>query len=365
MKPNPLLRPLCCALAAAACLASAEEVAARVDVHVHLRAATQGGMLGRGPRSEPQAPRGSPAENLEQAAGLMLKRMDKLGVRQALVVLVPGQAPLEQEYESARRVVAKHSDRLRLMAGGAQLSPYLQGKAPGDVTDQDRRRFRALAKKILDDGAAGFGEMISYHLSMADHHSFQYAPADHPLFLELADIAAERDVPVDLHMEAVEKNRPMPDNLRRASKKNPERLEPTVPALERLLAHNRKARVVWQHIGWDNTGEMTPELVGRLLGTHENLFVALRVESRTQQVGGGPMPNRLVDAGGKLVPAWKDLIEKYAGRIVVGSDEFFFPVEAERPNQSFAQTWALLDGLSPELARKIGCENPKKVYRLK
>ena len=93
-------------------------------------------------------------------------------------------------------VVAGHHDRLRLMAGGALLSPYLQDMPPEDVSPEDSAQFRRIATQILEDGAVGFGEMIVYHLSMAEHHSFQYAPPDHPHFLLLADIAAEHDVPI-------------------------------------------------------------------------------------------------------------------------------------------------------------------------
>ena len=370
--------------------AGAQEAKRYVDVHVHLRGTTTSGMLGnaggrppgdtpgprepRGPGPRPKQGRGAASgearqnqeENLEIAAGNLIESMDEYGVQQALVVVVPGPISNEHEEKSLRQVVMKHPDRLKLMAGGAILSPYLQGKKPENVTDDDRARFRQVATQLLRDGAVGFGEMISYHLSMANHHSFQYAAPDHPLYLLLADIAAENNVAIDLHMEAIVKRRPMPDNLQRASDKNPDTLEPTIPAFERLLGHNPKARIVWQHIGWDNTGDMTPELLDRLMSGHPNLHIALRVEKRTQQVGNGPeMTNRLVDEKGKLKPDWLALIVKFPDRVTIGTDEFFFPVESERPSQSFKETWPLLDQLTPELARKIGSANPRRIYALK
>jgi hypothetical protein len=363
-----------------------------IDVHVHLRGTTKSGMLGNtsqgkkmhghmhgreslsamglqfeaGQRGHSQRdPKLFKEENLQIAAKNMIKKMDQYGVQQALVVVVPGPNPNGDEYASMRRVVAEYPDRLKLMAGGAMLSPYLKDMAPEKVTDTDRSRFRQIATQVLRDGGVGFGEMISYHLSMADYHSFQYAPPDHPHFLLLADISAQHKVPIDLHMEAIVTRRPMPDNLRRASTKNPGSLEPTIPAFERLLAHNRKARIVWQHIGWDNTGDMTAELVDQLMSTHPNLFIALRVERRTHQVGNGPpMPNRLVNRRGELKREWLALIKKFQDRVTIGSDEFFFPVESRRPNQSFAETWALLDQLTPSLAQKIGRDNPRRIYSL-
>lgn len=357
--------------------AVAQESKQYIDVHVHLRGTTTSPMLGdtgglRQPGSQGRAPRKArqtQQENLEVAAGNLIKKMNAYGVQQALVVVVPGPVSNEHEEESLRQVVMKHTDRLKLMAGGAILSPYLQDIKPENVTEDNRARFRQIATQLLRDGAVGFGEMLSYHLSMADHHSFKYVPPDHPLYLLLADIAAEHNVAIDLHMEAIVNRRPMPDNLQRASGRNPRTLEPTIPAFERLLGHNPKARIVWQHIGWDNTGDMTPELLDRLLSSHPNLYIALRVENRTQQVGNGPRrPNRLVDEEGKLKPEWLALIGKFADRVTIGSDEFFFPVESKgsgRPNQSFEKTWSLLDQFIPELAQTIGRDNARRIYGLK
>lgn len=372
----------------------AQEQKRYIDVHVHLRGTTESGMLGNlGGRQredksglrQPPAPgmrpgqggrpnRRDPAqkearltqeENLDVAADNLVKKMNKYGVQQALVVVVPGPVSNEHEEQSLRQAVMKHPDRLRLMAGGAILSPYLQNIEPEDVTDDDRARFRQIAAQLLREGAAGFGEMISYHLSMADHHSFQYASPDHPLYLLLADIAAEHNVAIDLHMEAIVNRRPMPENLQRASSRNPKALEPTIPAFERLLEHNARARIVWQHIGWDNTGDMTANLVDRLMSDHPNLHIALRVESRTQQVGNGAaMSNRLVNEKGAIKPEWSAVIEKFSDRVTIGSDEFFFPVEMNRPNQSFSETWSLLEQLPKQLSQKIADDNPRRIYNL-
>lgn len=364
--------------------ALAQDVKQYVDVHVHLRGTTESGMLGPtvgrqpGPMAKPGPPipgsektsRLGPADSLsgmlKTSAQNLIKKMDQFGVQYALVVEVPGVIPLEEEHQSLRQVVEAYPDRLKFMAGGAVLSPYLQKIRPESVTAADRTRFREAALRLLREGAVGFGEMISYHLSMAEHHSFQYAPPDHPLFKSLADLAADNNVALDIHMEAIVHRRPMPKNLRQASTKNPDTLEPTIPGFEQLLKHNRQAKIVWQHIGWDNTGDMTPELVSNLLSAHSNLYLSFRVEERLQQVGNGPpMPNRLVDQQGRLKPEWLAIIHKFSERITIGSDEFFFPVETARPNQSFVKSWSWLDQLDPALARKIGSENPRRIYGLR
>jgi len=93
--------------------------------------------------------------------------------------------------------------------------------------------------------AAGFGEMMVYHLCMNPRHSFQQVAADHPLYLALADIAAANGVAIDIHMEAIQVRAPVSPRLARRCSQNPATLEPTVPALQRLLRHNAKARIVW------------------------------------------------------------------------------------------------------------------------
>ena len=226
-------------------------------------------------------------QNLAKAAENLVAKMDELGIAKALVMVVPSHRfSGEEDYQGIRNAQRRHPGRLYLMAGGATLGPMIRETDPDLVTDVIRKKFRARAEKVLAEGAKGFGEMISYHLCMSSTHSFQEAPADHPLFLLLADIAAKNNVPIDLHMEAVETGGNMPENLLRACGKNPATLNATIPRLERLLRHNRGARVVLQHIGWDNVSQMTPRLLRRILNIHPNLYLALRVEERTRQKKG-------------------------------------------------------------------------------
>ena len=310
----------------------------------------------------------SRSENLAKAAKHLISRMDGRGVAKGLVVVVPShRSTPEEDYKSMRDAVRRHPGRLFLIGGGARLGALIQKIEPRHVTAAVRRDFQRIAEEILADGAVAFGEMISYHLCMTEKHSFQEAAADHPLFLLLADMAARHDVPIDLHMEAVERSVFMPKNLLSACSKNPRTLTPTVPALERLLRHNRKARIVWQHIGWDNASQMTPDLIGRLLSRHANLYLALRLEDRTNQVGnGGPMPNRIAHAGGRVTAEWRAIMDAFPDRLMIGSDEFFGPQKEEnKRSASFDGTWSILNHLPPDMARRIGRENAARVYGLK
>lgn len=337
-----------------------------IDTHMHLHplgldlAMSAGRESGRiaGPIDE--------ADKLAKAAANLVSRMNQQRLSQALIVVVPSsKSGPEKTYRNLRDAVRKHPDRLRLMAGGAILGKMLAETEPHEVNHRIKKRFRKKAEKLLDEGAVGFGEMLSYHLCMTQKHSFKYTAPNHPLFLLLADIAAEHDVPIDIHMEAVEHAAPVLDNLRMACDKNPVNLTPTIPDLEKLLRHNRRARIVWQHIGWDNTGQMTSSLTRRLLRDHPNLYVSMRVPSKVVNNSGRPIPNRIVAPDMKIKPEWRKLIEDFPHRIMLGSDEFIGPgPEKATLAASFETTWSLVDQLPEKLSTKIGWENAKRVYRL-
>ena len=94
--------------------------------------------------------------------------------------------------------------------------------------------------------------------------------------------------------------------------------------------------------------------------------MVMGIEEGATQVGaGGPMPNRLIDEKGKLKSEWLGIVKKFSDRITIGTDEFFFPIESKRPNQSFEKTWSVLDQFTPELAQKIGRDNAQRIYNLK
>lgn len=111
---------------------------------------------------------------------------------------------------------------MALAAGGGELNPLILGTDPSAVTPQISREFAWNATAILEDGAKAFGEMAALHYSFSNRHRFEYAPPDHPLFLLLADIAAERDVPIDLHMEAVLEDEPTSEALLHRSQHKPD-----------------------------------------------------------------------------------------------------------------------------------------------
>lgn len=336
-----------------------------IDTHMHLQGQPEASGR-RGPRGSERA-RGR--LNYTEAAAVLISLMKQYGVAKA-VVMPPPQAFGQRggyEYRAFLKAIDRYPQRLYFAAGGGALNPRIHATDPSAVTPKQQVDFEAVAEDFVKAGAVAFGEMTAMHLCMQEWHHYLEAPADHPLFLALADASARYGVPIDLHVEAVPEPMPTPEHLREACSKNPARLPATIPGLERLLAHNRQARVVWQHIGWDNTGQMTVALIERLLAAHPNLFVAIRVEDRERQIGREtPMPNRIVDAHWRIRAEWLSLMEAFPDRFMVGGDEFIHgPGERRQMPHSFGETWSVvLEQLPAGLADKIGFANAARVYRL-
>jgi predicted TIM-barrel fold metal-dependent hydrolase len=337
-----------------------------------------GFMSGGGPSSSKPAkgtgkpPKGGPtsasqAADYEASAKNLLAHMDRYGVAKALLMPPPRTRDnmARDEVTELAGVVKRHPSRFCLVAGGDVLNPMIHACEPSRVTADVRAQFEKEAERLVKSGVKAFGEMAGTHLSFKSDHPFEGASPDHPLFLLLAEIAARHNVPIDFHTEAVPADIPLPAGFDRVSQSNPTTLKATIPGLVRLLAHNRNARIVWQHIGWDNTGHMTVELLRRLLTAHPNLFLALRVEERPFTMGGSPMPNRIVDRDWRIRAEWRKLFEEFPDRFVVGTDEFFAGTDRSgRSPQSFEETWCILDQLAPELAARIGRQNAARIYNV-
>lgn len=246
-----------------------------------------------------------------------------------------------------------HEDKLVVLGGGGSLNAMIQESVnSGDAGGETRKRFKQQAEELLRAGVAGFGEMTAEHFQGAT--PYQSAPPDHPLFLLLADIAAEHGVPITLHMEAVPRSIPLPDGLK--SPPNPPQLRSNIAAFERLLAHNRHARIIWAHAGWDNTGYRTPELCRRLLTAHPNLYMDIKIDPANPGKN-SPLVN---DASGPIDSEWLQLFQDFPDRFVIGTDQHY--PEPQPGPQRWQTVVLLFNQLPAELRQKIGMENPARLY---
>jgi predicted TIM-barrel fold metal-dependent hydrolase len=244
----------------------------------------------------------------------------------------------------------KYAGKLAVLGGGGTLNAMIiQSVTTGDAGPAVRKKFQERAEDLLREGVIGFGEMTAEHFDGVT--PYQYAPADHPLYLLLADIAAEHGVPIDLHMEAVPQDMPLPAGLK--SPPNPRMLHANIGAFERLLAHNPRAKIIWAHAGADGTGYRTPDLCRRLLQAHPNLYM----EIKTDPLAPG-MNYPLAD--GKIKPEWLGLFTDFSDRFIMGSDQHY--PEPKGSEQRWQELVLLFNQLPREVRRKIGTENIASIY---
>lgn len=284
--------------------------------------------------------------------------MDQYGVKKAILMHPPAPATDEQQEELVRTVASYYPERFFYGGGGNTLNSLIQhGPDSGAASTGLVQQFEINFQALVDTGeVVVFGELASLHLSYSENHAFEEKPANSDLFLKLADLAAPLGIPLDIHMDIVETAMVTPTFFTDLSSLNPATLEENVTALESLLEHNRTSKIVLAHVGRDTTGDMSAELMGRLMSTHSNLYLQIHPIF-------GPLrsSNAIVDEAGIIRSEWLTLIELYSDRIVLGSDEFF---TGGLETDSLDNIQDFLHQLPGDLATKIGCTNPVTIYGL-
>lgn len=317
-----------------------------IDVHVHLI-----------------ADKGS-LDDFDEAARAAVQIMDANNIKK-MVVMSPPRPKENFDVESLKAVMAKYDSRITVFGGGGSLNPMLQEASHSTtVSDGMRRQFEEMAEAYLASGAKGFGEIAAHHVSLLPSHGYESVPADHPLMLLLADIAARHGVPIDLHFDPVPEDSPTPSRL--TSPRNPPMLKANLAGLERLLEHNRKTTIMWAHAGSDPVGFFTPQLAREMLGRHPNLFFSIRPLYNS--------PSALINPRGFVNREWVQVFRDFPDRFVIGTDSFIVAGNYNGPDapKTFAMAAdkqrnavkILLDSLPDDLARRIGFENAERIYKL-
>jgi Amidohydrolase len=326
-----------------------------IDVHVHL----------------------VPSRQLQvgDAVEACLGALDQFRIPKAVIMSPPQPPPGFFDAPDFAAELRRHGNHFAFLGGGGSLNPILHEHAdPDSVTGEVEQKFVAMANRIIDDGAAGFGEIAVLHLSLLNRHPFEQVASAHPLLAALAAVADQRKVVIDLHMDPIGM-----DGTRTPSElkvpPNPPTLAANIGGLERLLADHPGARIVWAHGGSDLTSNQTPALIGKLMDTYPNLFMSLRplpLQGATNPFG-LRFYNLILTASG-IAPDWLSLLRKHSDRFVMGSDSFFVsamvdpnaaPALLGRANQGrLSAAGSLLSALPHDLAAKIATENPQRIYRI-
>jgi predicted TIM-barrel fold metal-dependent hydrolase len=248
----------------------------------------------------------------------------------------------------------KYQDKIAVYGGGGTLNVMIQDAVVSGKYDE--RAFRNTAEQLVRSGVAGFGEISLEHFSQPNVSDYQYSPADHPLMLALADVAARAGVPIVVHMEAVPAPMKLPAGLQIPP--HPPQLHDNVAAFERLLSHNPQAKIIWTHLGADYTGFRTADLCRRLLQGHPNLYMEIKVDPLK------PGFNALLSESGNgtLRPEWLRLFSDFPDRFVIGSDQHYGPKDelfTGRPR--WAAAVGLLNQLPAAVRNRIALENARRL----
>ena len=147
----------------------------------------------------------------------MLATISREGVKKVFVLVPPYTADDPENYdtEPLLAIAKQHPDKMAVVGGGGTLNAMLQqSMTSGDAGPEMQRKFKARAEELVKLGVIGFGEITTEHFPSPGSSTYQYAPADHPLMLLLADIAAAHNMPIVLHTEAVPQDMPLPAPLK-------------------------------------------------------------------------------------------------------------------------------------------------------
>ena len=177
----------------------------------------------------------------------------------------------------------------------------------------------------------GIGELMSRHDDLTALTYGEPPRADHPALLEVYDLAAEFGLPVLIH-----------HNISGSYMKEPIYLE----EMQRALAHNRDANIIWAHVGVSRRVEVEglPDIADDMLANNPNLFFDISWVVFDEHI------NKDADS----LRRWADLLEKYPTRFMIGSDKVG---HWSTYRDEIVKYYPLIDMLSEGAKRQICTEN--------
>ena len=150
-----------------------------------------------------------------------------------------------------------------------------------------------LEAELQSGGVKGIGELYVNKPSTGEHY-----PADSAIMKRLWALSATYQIPLSVHMDDINASG-----------------QDSVTEMESLLASDRKGIWIWAHSGHTNPSVLRP-----LLQKHPNLYIELSARLTIYgsfYPGTDPFP---VEENGILKPAWKELLQEFPDRFVIGTD---------------------------------------------
>ena len=149
------------------------------------------------------------------------------------------------------------------------------------------------AERLTTCNVFGIGELS------VRHRPFPGSPpdgdqneAEHPILLEVYDLAAKHNVPMNVHFE-----------------------HEYADELEGALEHNRDTIIIWAHVG-DGPGS----LVQDMMREHSNLYADISTRNPFYERGIPIEDQRLDDDNGTIKEEWKEVFEEFPDRFLFGLD---------------------------------------------
>lgn len=305
-----------------------------------------------------------PGQDFKAGLAAALESMDRVGM--ARTILMPPPLPQKggpryYDIEDLLFARAAQPGRVALM-GGSSLNVMIHDTPADAVSEAVRTAFRRRAEAILAQGAVGFGEIAIHHVSipaMGAQHAYENVPPTHPLLLLLADIAAENDVPIDLHFDLVPEDMPLPEVLR-PNPLNPAVLAANAAPFKALLAHNTRTRFIWSHVGFEPLLNRHPQRVRQFLREFPNLHMSFRLNNGT------PHPAATMDREGRVKAPWVALVSEFPDRFMLGSDAFYERGGIARGSseQALKNLRLLVEALPPPAAAAVASGNAVRLFKL-
>ncbi len=166
------------------------------------------------------------------------------------------------------------------------------------------------------------GTAAGPYRGLGEFHLYDSANADAPVARKLMQLAQQRELAVLAHVDD--------------------------DAIERLMAHAPKARLIWAHTG---IGGVPVERVRALLEKHPTLAGELSYRPG------------LTGADGRLSAEWRALLTQFPDRFMIGSDTWINPRWAGYEDlMADARRW--LGELPPEVAQRIAWGNGARWFGL-
>lgn len=266
------------------------------------------------------------------------KWMDENAVRWAGAGVRRGDASIWAAYSK------ELGNRFIAFAGQTELNrAYLEGGVAA-MEDAKNAIVSALLTQVEEDLKAGrikgVGEIFVNNSNSSPNPAFRRkVRADAPSIRLLYQVVAKYGAFLTFHMEADSDN---------------------VAQMERLLASDRRGRILWNHCGVNSTADQVRPLLAR----HANLFCELSFRhppALEDRLARRQPTRKIFDSAGPDTD-WLKLIEDFPDRFLVGTDiESRFEYEkAIRVVRS-----GLLSYLRPSTAQKVAYENAQRLFGLK